>query len=131
MAKTSLLNRVPAAVLKSIARTEAPAVVSSSSQGSGNPAGSPGGTGTPYVSKGSGKSTSLRPSPERACGIWQRFGAYLAAHFSVTARYKAPVSRNLKPSLVASVRATVLLPAPAGPSMATMERALTDMPGWT
>src|SRR3954469_14837598 len=37
----------------------------------------------------------------------------------VTARYMAPVSRNRHPSRSASRRATVLLPAPAGPSMVT------------
>src|SRR3954470_12961025 len=42
-----------------------------------------------------------------------------------TARYIAPESRYEKPSSRASLRATVLLPAPAGPSMATtMARSL-------
>ncbi|MEY4010793.1 MAG: hypothetical protein RLZZ93_1486 [Actinomycetota bacterium] len=35
-------------------------------------------------------------------------------------RYMAPVSRYSKPSREASARAIVDLPAPAGPSMATM-----------
>src|SRR4029077_3097221 len=35
----------------------------------------------------------------------------------VTARYMAPVSRNSKPSRLASALAALLLPAPAGPSM--------------
>jgi hypothetical protein len=35
-----------------------------------------------------------------------------------TQRYIAPVSRNVKPSRAATARATVDLPAPAGPSMA-------------
>ena len=38
---------------------------------------------------------------------------------SPTARYIAPESRYVKPSARAAARATVLLPAPAGPSMAT------------
>ncbi len=42
---------------------------------------------------------------------------------SPTARYIAPVSRYVKPSRSATARATVLLPAPAGPSIAiTMTR---------
>ena len=44
---------------------------------------------------------------------------------SATARYIAPVSRYVKPSRAATARATVDLPAPAGPSMAmTMARRL-------
>ena len=43
----------------------------------------------------------------------------------MTARYIAPVSRNAKPSCLASNRATVLLPAPEGPSMATTSGGLT------
>src|SRR5262245_29734419 len=39
---------------------------------------------------------------------------------SATARYIAPVSRNANPSRSANWRAIVLLPAPAGPSMATI-----------
>ena len=42
----------------------------------------------------------------------------IASH--VSARYIAPVSRYRKPSRSASLRATVLLPAPAGPSIATI-----------
>ena len=41
---------------------------------------------------------------------------------SATARYIAPVSRYVKPSAPATARATVDLPAPAGPSMATIMR---------
>ena len=41
---------------------------------------------------------------------------------SVTARYIAPVSSRRQPSRSASVRATVLLPAPAGPSIVTTRR---------
>src|SRR6266540_3428260 len=40
----------------------------------------------------------------------------------VSARYMAPVSRYRKPRRPARLRATVLLPAPAGPSMATIIR---------
>ena len=43
----------------------------------------------------------------------------LACSESATARYIAPESRYEKPSSRASSRATVLLPAPAGPSIAT------------
>src|SRR3954452_15853055 len=39
-----------------------------------------------------------------------------------TARYMAPESRYEKPTFSASARATLLLPAPAGPSMATTMR---------
>jgi hypothetical protein len=38
---------------------------------------------------------------------------------SATARYMAPESRYVQPSAWATARATVLFPAPAGPSMAT------------
>src|SRR3712207_5865079 len=38
------------------------------------------------------------------------------------ARYIAPVSRYVKPSAAATARATVDLPAPAGPSIATSIR---------
>ena len=38
---------------------------------------------------------------------------------NVTARYIAPVSRYLTPSLAANALAIVDLPAPAGPSIAT------------
>ena len=37
-----------------------------------------------------------------------------------TARYIAPVSRNSNPSRLASPRAAVLLPEPAGPSIVTI-----------
>ena len=45
---------------------------------------------------------------------------------SATARYMAPVSTRTKPSTSARRRATVLLPAPAGPSMATMGRVTRE-----
>ena len=50
-----------------------------------------------------------RRPPDRCRDAWRR---------SVTARYIAPVSRYSSPRRAASARATVLLPAPAGPSMA-------------
>src|SRR5437588_5078766 len=45
---------------------------------------------------------------------------------SATARYRAPESRKPKPSARATPRATVLLPAPAGPSIATTTGARLD-----
>ena len=42
----------------------------------------------------------------------------------VTARYIAPVSSNRQPSRSANLRATVLLPAPAGPSIVTTRRMI-------
>ena len=46
----------------------------------------------------------------------------------VTARYIAPVSRSRQPSRSASSRATVLLPAPAGPSIVTTRRLGSTTP---
>ena len=46
-----------------------------------------------------------------------------SAH-SATARYIAPVSTYTNPSLAAMRRASVLLPAPAGPSIAIVIRLL-------
>ena len=43
---------------------------------------------------------------------------------NATARYIAPVSTYKYPSLAAIRRASVLFPAPAGPSMATVMRLL-------
>ena len=45
---------------------------------------------------------------------------------NVTARYIAPVSRYSIPNSVATRRATVLLPAPAGPSIAMITGVLTN-----
>ena len=44
---------------------------------------------------------------------------------NVTARYIAPVSRKLAPSLSANSRATVLLPLAAGPSIVTIKFAIS------
>ena len=42
----------------------------------------------------------------------------------VKARYIAPVSMYKYPSLLATSRAALLFPAPAGPSMATVKRSI-------
>ena len=54
----------------------------------------------------------------QGCAVVQRNSARRA--FRAKARYMAPVSRFSRPKCRARWRAMVLLPAPAGPSMATM-----------
>ena len=55
--------------------------------------------------------------PETASPSWVSFPARRTQ--SPMARYIAPVSTYKKPSALAAARAMVLLPAPAGPSIAT------------
>ena len=67
-------------------------------------------------------SVTRSPSSSRAARAIAAASAPSAAAATATARYIAPVSRYVKPSRSAAARATVDLPAPAGPSMAmTME----------
>src|SRR5439155_19361145 len=59
-----------------------------------------------------------RAGSATACSSSRSTPCCCASH--VTARYIAPVSRYRKPRRSARRRATVLFPAPAGPSMATI-----------
>src|SRR5688572_17912158 len=63
-------------------------------------------------------------SSTNSCGRAQSSPRFAPA--KATARYMAPVSRKRKPSRSASARATVLFPAPAGPSRVTIIRSIVD-----